>query len=232
MNDLLEHCRMSVQAAKDRYNNLKFINPVADYDDKSISLESVVHHSVESDFRPTLSPEFVRKQIAEALLEYHEAHHGTDNESSTVARLTFNIDLGGASTSKATNLHVKNGRSDNTLFSVNSSIGPFTITHARIARDVQLGIFALYIVLLLGSAFLGPKTLAITVWRMAIGLGVYAVAVYHLGWAEHLEHDVFLVPVFFAFSVAQGVGGQMIEQIRAQIAAAVADGIAGIGAAE
>ena len=228
MKDLLERCRMSIQTTHDRFNSLKLINPVADYDDETSSLESAVHNTVESDFLPSISPEFIRKQIAEALLEYDGARHGTDDQPSTVARLTFNIDLGGVSTVKATKLHVKSDRSNNALFSVNSTIGPFTITYPHIARGLQLSLVTFYTILLLGSALLGPKTFTLTVWRMTICLGVYAIAVFRLGWAEHLERDVFLAPVFFALSVAQGVGEQMIEQVRAEIAAAVADGVAGV----
>ena len=224
MNDLLERCRMSLQAAHHNFNNLKLINSVADYDNDSISCESSLSNAVENESSiHSGTHEYISQQIAEALLKYEGKDHGPDSQRSTAARVTFNINLGDLS---ATNTkQIDSGQSENALCVFNSSIGPFTITHPRIARDVQLSIISLYLLLILGSALLGPKTLAIAVWRSVVFLGVYTIALCRLGWTERLERDVLLAPLFFAFSAAQGVGWQIIEKIRVEIATAVADGI-------
>ncbi|CAA9965989.1 hypothetical protein PTMSG1_09348 [Pyrenophora teres f. maculata] len=204
-NDLLERC-------------------LADYDSDSIASESPSDNAAEEN--PLLHAryrEFIRKQIAMALREYDGKQHGAGSERSAVARVTIDIDLGGVSTAKA--MQVASVRSDNALFAVNSSIGPLTITHARIARDLQLSIIASYVILLIGAAFLGPGTLVLAVWRMAVVWGMYAATVCRLGWTERLERDVLLAPVFFAFSVAQGLFAQMAEQSHMVIAGAVADGL-------
>ncbi|KAL7775537.1 hypothetical protein CFE70_009380 [Pyrenophora teres f. teres 0-1] len=223
-NDLLERCRTSLQTAHDNFNNLKLINAVADYDSDSIASESSSGNAAEENLLlHARYREFIRKQIAMALREYDGKQHGAGSERSAVARVTIDIDLGGVSTAKA--MQVASVRSDNALFAVNSSIGPFTITHARIARDLQLSIVASYVILLIGGAFLGPGTLVLAVWRMAVVWGMYAATVCRLGWTERLERDVLLAPVFFAFSVAQGLFAQMAEQTHMVIAGAVADGL-------
>ncbi|EDU49398.1 hypothetical protein PtrSN002B_007472 [Pyrenophora tritici-repentis] len=233
-DDLLDRCRTSLKIAHDNYNSLKLSNSVADYDDDSIASDSSSVKAAKEDLllraRYRELGEFIRKQITMAMGEHHGNHHGAESEKTTAACVTINIDLGGASTAKA--MQVVSVRSDNALFAVNSTIGPFTLTHAHIARDLQLSIVAFYVILLLGSAFLGPKTLALTVWRMAIVLGVYAAAVCHLGWTERLECDVLLAPMFFAFSVAQGLFAQMSAHIHVVVAGAVADGLRRNGTGE
>ncbi|RMZ68847.1 hypothetical protein GMOD_00002723 [Pyrenophora seminiperda CCB06] len=237
-----------IEAAYDNLNELKLNNPVADFDDDSVSRKSapstivgqegsvraknhehkihehkiLEHMSHEHMSHESKNHQYIRKQIAEALFEYDKEHHRSDSQRSTAASITFNIDIRGISAVKA--MQDDSNRSGNILSVVNSSIGPVTITHSRLARYLQLSIMALYTILLVASAFLGPKTLALAVWRMAIGLGVYAVAVWRLGWAGRLERDVLLAPVFFAFSVAQGVGGQLLEKLHAEVATAISGG--------
>jgi hypothetical protein len=75
----------------------------------------------------------------------------------------------------------------------------------------------IYVVALLGALLLGPKTFLLTIWRMAIMLGMYTALLRQLGWTENLECDVFLAPVVFVAGAATGMGEQLLEQMYSVI---------------
>jgi hypothetical protein len=72
---------------------------------------------------------------------------------------------------------------------------------------------------LLGASLLGPRSLLIVIWRMAIALGMYTAVLQQLSWTKNVERDVFLAPIFFFASVATGMGEQLLNQVRVVIIA-------------
>ena len=75
-------------------------------------------------------------------------------------------------------------------------------------------VLTLYAVTLLGASLLGPRSLLIVIWRMAIALGMYTAVLQQLSWTKNVERDVFLAPVFFFASVATGMGEQLLNRVR------------------
>jgi hypothetical protein len=169
--------------------------------------------------------EYVGSKITEVLAEDDKKMHGCmQNAMGPPVQVVINFDLTGST--KASKTSQANGdglKSD--IYTGDSTIGPLAITGARILRELQMGTVCLYIIMLLAAAFLGPKTLFLTLWRMAVVLAVYAFAVSNLGWSEHLERDVFLAPVFFAKGMVQDIGGPLIAELRGSAVALVAEAL-------
>lgn len=92
------------------------------------------------------------------------------------------------------------------------SIGTITISHPRIATDLQIGIVVIYLTLLLYSALTGPKALFLMVWRMGTVLSVYTVILHHLGWKGDARRDVLLSPLCHISLMVLEFVGRMIEK--------------------
>ena len=114
------------------------------------------------------------------------------------------------------------------MFSGESGLGPFTISHPRVARVAQSGIIAVYAIFVLGAALLGPRTLLLTLWRVFIGLGAYALLVRYLDWAKHVECDMLLAPVVFAGNLAHGAGVKILEKVRAFMISVIVASLQGL----
>ncbi|KAL1801764.1 hypothetical protein ACET3X_002106 [Alternaria dauci] len=166
---------------------------------------------------------YITSKIAEALVE-HDRTHADQGDATVNPPIHVTIKIDAAGLAEATKLRTSI-TGDNKAVTHNgpSSMGPLKITSAQLARNAQLAIMAFYAVTLLGASLLGPKTLLLTVWRMAIMLTLYAVVLRQLNWILDLERDTFLSPVFFTASVAKGIGEQLLVRTRVMTVAVFAD---------
>ncbi|CAN9084710.1 unnamed protein product [Alternaria alternata] len=167
--------------------------------------------------------EYITSKIAEALAEHDRAHcSNVDATTNPSVHNTIKVDY--ICLSKAEK-PIRPSTSDKKtdMFTLPSTIGPVTITSPLLARNAQLVVLTLYAVALLGASLLGPRSLLLVIWRMAIALGMYTAVLQQLSWTENVERDVFLAPVFFFASVATGMGEQLLNQVRVVMIAVLAE---------
>ncbi|KAF1828542.1 hypothetical protein BDW02DRAFT_615216 [Decorospora gaudefroyi] len=157
--------------------------------------------------------EYVAIKISDALDEQLRKHSDQgEQRTSAPVHITVKIDMTGPA--RATNVvHGNTETPKSNLLADHSTLGPLKITHPSAVGDVQLGVIATYMLILLVTAFMGPKTLLLTLWKMGIVLAVYAVLVHHMGWNEDLDRDVLLAPVFFAGVVASDMGAELLGEL-------------------
>jgi hypothetical protein len=167
--------------------------------------------------------EYVTSKIAEAVIE-HKRGRADDGDLrlSPLLHLTIKVDAAGLAKAKSSTDSIISEEMAY-IFVESTTIGPFHITNARLAMDLQIGTTAIYAVILLGASILGPKSLLLTVWRLVIVLGLYAAVLRYLGWNENVERDVLLAPVSFATSVATGMGEQALDQMRVVMVAVLVE---------
>jgi hypothetical protein len=163
--------------------------------------------------------EYVNSKIAEVLAEHDRAHRSNvDARSNPSVHITIRVDgIGLLEAEKPTRPSISDKKDD--MSAQPSTIGPVTITSPLLARNAQLVVLTLYAVTLLGASLLGPRSLLIVIWRMAIALGMYTAVLQQLSWTKNVERDVFLAPIFFFASVATGMGEQLLNQVRVVIIA-------------
>jgi hypothetical protein len=78
------------------------------------------------------------------------------------------------------------------------NIGFFAITNMRMAQGIQLAVIAVYCLILLNAALLGPKSLLLALWRMVIVLAVYLMVLRILERYGDVMQDVLIAPVVYA----------------------------------
>ncbi|KAI5366937.1 hypothetical protein J4E82_010955 [Alternaria postmessia] len=163
--------------------------------------------------------EYVTSKIAEVLAEHDRAHRSNvDARSNPSVHITIRVDgIGLLEAEKPTRPSISDKKDD--MSAQPSTIGPVTITSPLLARNAQMVVLTLYAVTLLGASLLGPRSLLIVIWRMAIALGMYTAVLQQLSWTKNVERDVFLAPIFFFASVATGMGEQLLNQVRVVIIA-------------
>jgi len=64
----------------------------------------------------------------------------------------------------------------------------------------------------MSSAFIGPKTLFITVWRLSVALLAYFVVGHLLGWQKKARPDLLLAPVFHAATILHNIICDAVDQ--------------------
>ncbi|KAH7397458.1 hypothetical protein BKA66DRAFT_566564 [Pyrenochaeta sp. MPI-SDFR-AT-0127] len=141
--------------------------------------------------------EFVAGEIHEARAknEQHSVEHAIANATPGV-HITVNFRLLTFSKFDANGtIERKNEKLD--LLGSPTSLGPFLINHARLATDLQLTVVAIYLTILLYSAFSGPKTILLTLWRMGVALSVYGLILRQLGMKNWVHCDLLLSPVLY-----------------------------------
>ncbi|KAI4604580.1 hypothetical protein J4E80_011022 [Alternaria sp. BMP 0032] len=171
--------------------------------------------------------EYVTSKIAEALAEHNRERQGDgDATVNNIGPLNLIIKIDAAALAKA-NTSKRSIGDDGKIgdFPERLTIGPFEISNAQLERDIQFGVMAVYAIAFLSASLLGPKTLLLTLWKLAIFMGVYAALLRHLSWTEKVERDVLLAPVCFVVSVATGMGEQLLEQVRMMMVAVLAEAI-------
>jgi len=157
---------------------------------------------------------YITSKIAEALAE-HDRAHCSNVDATTNPSVHITIKVGGIGlleAEKPTRPSISDKKDD--MSAQPSTIGPVTITSPLLARNAQRVALTLYAVALLGASLLGPRSLLLVIWRMAIALGMYTAVLQQLSWTGNIEHDVFLAPVFFFATVATGMGQQLLNQVR------------------
>ena len=75
--------------------------------------------------------------------------------------------------------------------------GPITISNPRVATGLQIVIVTTYIFIILVSAFSGPKSFLMTIWRIGISLIIYAITIQYLVWKADAYSDMILPPVCY-----------------------------------
>jgi hypothetical protein len=168
---------------------------------------------------------YVTSKIAEALAEQERAHR-SDVNAMAYPSVHIKIKVDGISLLRAekhTRLSISDKKTD--MFTQSNTIGPITITSALLARHVQLVILVLYAVALLCASLLGPRTLLLIIWRMAVALGMYTVVLRQLRWTENVERDVFLAPVSFSANVVMEIVMKVLNLMRVVILAIAAEAL-------
>ena len=84
-------------------------------------------------------------------------------------------------------------------------IGPFALKYSSKIYNLQKGVIGMYIFVIMLSAFLGPKTLFITMWRMSTVLLSYNVTAHLLGWKTDAQSDILLAPMLYVARLVQNV---------------------------
>ena len=170
---------------------------------------------------------YVTSKIAEALAEHNRERQGdADATVNNIGPLNLIIKIDAAGLAKANTskrLIGDNGKIGDFLERL--TIGPFEISNAQLERDIQFGVMATYALILLYASLLGPKVVLLTFWKLAIVLDIYAAVSRQLCWTENVERNVLLAPVFFAVSVAIGMGEQVLDQMRMMTVAVLAEAI-------
>jgi hypothetical protein len=158
--------------------------------------------------------EYITSKIAEALAEHDRAHCSNVNaRANPSVHITIKVDgVGLLEAEKPTRPSISDKKND--MSAQPSTIGPVTITSPLLARNAQLVVLTFYAGALLGASLLGPRSLLLVIWRMAIAFGMYTAVLQQLSWTENVERDVFLAPVSFFASVATGMGEQLLNQVR------------------
>ncbi|RYO13144.1 hypothetical protein AA0111_g12340 [Alternaria arborescens] len=154
---------------------------------------------------------YVTSKIAEALAEQERAHR-SDVNAMAYPSVHIKIKVDGISLLRAekhTRLSISDKKTD--MFTQSNTIGPITITNAPLARHVQLFILVLYAVALLCASLLGPRTLLLIIWRMAVALCMYTVVLRQLRWTENVERDVFLAPISFSANVVKEIVMKVLD---------------------
>lgn len=167
--------------------------------------------------------EYVTSKIAEALAEHDRAHRSNvDARANSSVHITIKVDgIGLLEAEKPTRPSINDKKDD--MSAQPSTIGPVTINSPLLARNAQLVVLTLYVVTLLGASLLGPRSLLLVIWRMAITLGMYTAVLQQLSWTGNVERDVFLAPVFSFVSVATGTGEQLLNQVRVAMVAVLVE---------
>lgn len=101
-----------------------------------------------------------------------------------------------------------------------TTIGPYKITNPNHASSIREGAWIAYMVVALVTALIGPKTLFLTMWRIAVLLTVYAVVRQQQGWDDDDDEatDVILeMPVVFIAALAN-FGLEFLEVVVAALA--------------
>ncbi|KAJ8118139.1 hypothetical protein OPT61_g823 [Boeremia exigua] len=91
------------------------------------------------------------------------------------------------------------------IFEGPKRIGPFVFAESSNTRNLQLGMIGIYTLTILFAAFIGPKTLSITLWKLAVALLAYYITGRLLGWEVDAQSDFVLAPVLHMAGVAQKV---------------------------
>ncbi|KAL1792989.1 hypothetical protein ACET3X_009496 [Alternaria dauci] len=160
--------------------------------------------------------EYVTSKIAKALAKHNRKFQGDGNpmvSNINPLNLVIKIDATGFARTATSEGLMRDDRKIGD-FPERFTIGPFEIGNAHLERDVQFGVMAMYAVALLCASLQGPKSLLLSLWKMAIVFGIYAAMLRQLHWTEDVDRDVLLVPVFFVASVTTGMGEQLLEQMR------------------
>ncbi len=97
------------------------------------------------------------------------------------------------------------------------SIGPYDIEHPDVAIYLQLAVVIMYTMMVLIAALLGPKTLFITLWKMAVVLLGYTSALHCLDYDKEKPNDVLLAPIFFVGFMARVKVVQVTDKVFVKI---------------
>ncbi|KAF1850097.1 uncharacterized protein K460DRAFT_271677 [Cucurbitaria berberidis CBS 394.84] len=194
---------------------------VAQPDDtfKSSNDHSDSHMAFPSDMLNADNPlsrgirEYVSSEVAAALVAHERKQvYQLPKTVDAPGHITFNLDISGLAKSARLNV-VKITENKLSILDGPKSIGPLTIAHSRIACDIQLSVIAIYLTFTLGAAFLGPKTLLLTLWRIGVVLTVYAVVIRRLDWKDDSHSDLILSPVCYFGREVQIFSGEMAKDL-------------------
>ncbi|KAI4942761.1 hypothetical protein J4E91_009680 [Alternaria rosae] len=170
--------------------------------------------------------EYVTNKIAEALAEHNRECQDGNATVSNVSPLNLIVKIDATGLARATTSEgLTMDESKIGDFPERFTIGPFEVGDARLERDAQFSIMAIYAVTLLCACLRGPKSLLLALWNMAIVLGIYAAVLRQLRWTEDLERDVLLAPVCFAASVTTSVCEQLLGQMRMMMVEVLAEAL-------
>ncbi|KAJ4992450.1 hypothetical protein SVAN01_02159 [Stagonosporopsis vannaccii] len=93
--------------------------------------------------------------------------------------------------------------------------GPFAFMYGSNTYHLQLGIIGIYMLVVLFATFIGPKTLCITIWRLAIALLTYGIAGRLLMWNHGAQDDLLLAPVLYIAGSVYNAVCDVLDQFGA-----------------
>ncbi|KAJ4371847.1 hypothetical protein N0V86_008401 [Didymella sp. IMI 355093] len=91
-------------------------------------------------------------------------------------------------------------------------VGPFTFEHSPNTYTLQKSIVGIYVCIITLAAFIGPKTLLLTTWRLFVTLLTYFVIVRLLSWHKNAHPDLLLAPVFYAAGAIHNMFCDAVDQ--------------------
>lgn len=155
--------------------------------------------------------EYVASKIAEAVVEQERRIHALVPATPSQMLITFKFD--GAMNAGDLFQGIENHSPTFNLLEGPKYIGPMAISHPRLASNIQSLAIAMYVVIVSGAALLGPKTLGLALWRIAVMLVVYVATGRHLGWCEDAQKEVLLAPVAYIIGVIRGSGKDVASRL-------------------
>jgi hypothetical protein len=172
--------------------------------------------------------EYVTNKIAEALVEHDKKVDGRiQTSTSGPVRFVINVVLTGlAKASETSGVNGDEPKLD--IFTDESTIGPLPLTRSSVAKNLKLGMIAVYAIALLGAALMGPKSLLLALWRFSVVFAVYAVIAQQRSWGVNVKNDVLLAPVLLAKKIAQDLGGRVLVQLRGSVVSVTTDALQGV----
>lgn len=136
---------------------------------------------------------YVESKIAEA---FHK--HTCDCPVSSPVKVTaaarFDFDGGDYRTKNSDGRHTS---ASNNILHGRRRIDPFLLKDTSTTSHTQMGIIDIYLVIILLSAFSGPKTCFLAVWKFCIALVAYRGASQPLGVKVDLQADILLAPALY-----------------------------------
>jgi hypothetical protein len=172
--------------------------------------------------------EYVTSKIAEALMEHDKKVHGRmQTAAGPPVQIIVNINLASLAKTSDT-LDMKSDEAKPNILTGGSIIGPLPLTHPIVAKNLRLGMIAVYAIALLGAALMGPKSLLLASWRFSVVFAVYAVIAQQRSWGVNVENDVLLAPVFLAKKIAQELGGRVLVQLRGTVLSVTTEALQGV----
>jgi hypothetical protein len=142
-------------------------------------------------------------------------------------QIIVNINLASLAKTSDT-LDMKSDEAKPNILTGGSIIGPLPLTHPIVAKNLRLGMIAVYAIALLGAALMGPKSLLLASWRFSVVFAVYAVIAQQRSWGVNVENDVLLAPVFLAKKIAQELGGRVLVQLRGTVLSVTTEALQGV----
>jgi hypothetical protein len=172
--------------------------------------------------------EYVTSKISEALVEHDRDGHGRmQTAAGPPVQIIVNMNLANLAKTSDT-LDIKSDEAKRDILTGGSTIGPITLTRPIVAKNLRLGMIAVYAIALLGAALMGPKSLLLAFWRFSVIFAVYAVIAQQRSWSVNVENDVLLAPVLLAKNIAHDLGGRVLVQLRGTVMSVTTEALQGV----